>query len=338
MPLTGEDTSSDFAHQDKQKLINVRRYIKGRISLVENELGDISTVKSTAMLDVAAERISSLFTRLEDVNLNLESMDTSETAEGSKIESRCQRILTDIRERREALKHHCNSSASDSGSTQEHKHKPNLPKISLPKFNGSYGDWLSFKDLYVTMVHGNEDLSPVQKLYYLKSCLVGEAASLVTTLECTNENYVKAWSAITSRYDNKVLIAKYHLQHILSLHKVNGKSYTLRQLTNEFMQYYNSLLSLNISNLQDIILIHILSTKIDYSSLRDFELHRDSSDFPSLQQFLNFIQQRCQALDMLCRDEAVSTTKVVPPAKSTSHVTVGSGRSANGEKVRTELP
>ncbi|XP_063822188.1 uncharacterized protein LOC135072163 [Ostrinia nubilalis] len=245
MPLTGEDTSSDFAHQDKQKLINVRRYIKGRISLVENELGDISTVKSTAMLDVAAERISSLFTRLEDVNLNLESMDTSETAEGSKIESRCQRILTDIRERREALKHHCNSSASDSGSTQEHQHKPNLPKISLPKqpkFSGSYGDWLSFKDLYVTMVHGNEDLSPVQKFYYLKSCLVGEAASLVTTLECTNENYVKAWSAITSRYDNK---------------------------------------------------------------------------------------QRCQALDMLCRDEAVSTTKVVPPAKSTSHVTVGSGRSAN---------
>ncbi|CAG9796916.1 unnamed protein product [Diatraea saccharalis] len=161
---------------------------------VKNELGDIENVKSIVCLDVAADRLCSLFTRLEDVNLNLESLDIAENSEGSNIECKCQRLLTKIRTRREVLKHLSNASpASECASAQDHQYKPNLPKISLPKFSGSYGDWLSFKDLYVTMVHSNEELSPVQKFYYLKSCLVGEAASLVTTLECTNENYIKAW-------------------------------------------------------------------------------------------------------------------------------------------------
>lgn len=330
-----ENASSNLA-QEKQKLINIRRYVKGRITLVENELGDIGDQTSAATLDVAADRLSSLFTRLEDVNLNLESLDSAESSEGMNIESKCQKLITEIRERRESLKQPCSSSVlMETGSAHEQQRKPtNLPKISLPKFSGSYGDWLSFKDLYVTMVHDNENLTPVQKFYYLKSCLVGEAASLVTTLECTNENYAKAWSTITSRYDNKVLIANYHLQHILSLSKGNGKTYTLRKLLNDFMQYYNSLLSLNISNLKDIMLIHILSTKIDYSSLRDFELQRNSTDFPSLQQFLDFIQQRCQALDMLCREETVAATKAMPTMRTTAHVTaVGSSTNSNGKST-----
>lgn len=82
--------------------------------------------------------------------------------------------------------------------------KPDLPKITLPKFSGNYGDCI-----YITTIHNNEDLNPVKRFYYLKSCLVGEAATLISTLECPNENYDKAWSVIVSRYDNKVLILFY---------------------------------------------------------------------------------------------------------------------------------
>ena len=42
-----------------------------------------------------------------------------------------------------------------------------LPKIYLPKFSGDYLEWISFSDIYVTLVHNNTCLLKVQKFYYL---------------------------------------------------------------------------------------------------------------------------------------------------------------------------
>ncbi|GFR07835.1 uncharacterized protein TNCT_366971 [Trichonephila clavata] len=43
-----------------------------------------------------------------------------------------------------------------------------LPKINIECFSGDYKDWLSFKDLYVSLVHDNMCLSNIQKFQYLK--------------------------------------------------------------------------------------------------------------------------------------------------------------------------
>ena len=42
-----------------------------------------------------------------------------------------------------------------------------LPRVPLPKFSGDYMEWISFSDIYVTLVHNNTCLSKVQKFYYL---------------------------------------------------------------------------------------------------------------------------------------------------------------------------
>lgn len=37
-----------------------------------------------------------------------------------------------------------------------------LPKIALPKYNGDYDTWRSFHDIFISLVHDNTRLTPVQ--------------------------------------------------------------------------------------------------------------------------------------------------------------------------------
>lgn len=322
-PMDVEATAAKLsdAAARAQKLLHQRRYVKGRVTLIANQLGDISQVSSCAVLRVASNRLRDLLVRLESTNLELEAEDSAYINEGQDMEQRISELEAAIQERldemlqSQAAANNDMTHASFVTTASTPDHKPHLPQVSLPKFNGKYADWMAFKDLFMVMVHKNNDLSPVQKFYYLKSCLLGEAAGLVNTLDCTSDNYSKAWLSLTARYDNKVLICSNFMQNILTLPKVN-KNYSLRQLLNEFTQYHNSILSLNISDLADTLFIHILSSKLDYGSLRDFELQRDSTEFPKLTEFSSFLQQRCQALEMVCRDGSSSSLTVANPVST----------------------
>ncbi|XP_062537807.1 uncharacterized protein LOC134206136 [Armigeres subalbatus] len=64
-----------------------------------------------------------------------------------------------------------------------------LPQIVLQTFDGNIDDWLSFRDLYLSLIHRKADLPEVEKFHYLKGCLAGEAKSLVDPLPITRENY-----------------------------------------------------------------------------------------------------------------------------------------------------
>ena len=57
-------------------------------------------------------------------------------------------------------------------------HHGRLPRIDLPKFDGSPADWLSFKDLFNSLVLMNTSLTVVERLQYLKTSLTGSAVPL----------------------------------------------------------------------------------------------------------------------------------------------------------------
>ncbi|XP_011687026.1 PREDICTED: uncharacterized protein LOC105449469 [Wasmannia auropunctata] len=81
-----------------------------------------------------------------------------------------------------------------------------LPKIALPKFAGEYHAWLTFRDLFKSMVSLNPDIRPVEKLHYLKTHISGDAARLISNFTITADNYASAWGALCARYDNKRLL------------------------------------------------------------------------------------------------------------------------------------
>ena len=73
-----------------------------------------------------------------------------------------------------------------------------VPKVNIPKFSGKHSDWGNFKDLFRSLIHRRRDLTPVMKLYHLKSLLTDEALDKVKSYPSTDENYTKAWDFLIS--------------------------------------------------------------------------------------------------------------------------------------------
>ena len=72
--------------------------------------------------------------------------------------------------------------------TSQHQ-MTSLPSISLPKFPGKPTDWATFRDYFISLIIKNPALDNLQRLHYLKSCIDGEAHSLIKNIPLTAYNF-----------------------------------------------------------------------------------------------------------------------------------------------------
>lgn len=82
-----------------------------------------------------------------------------------------------------------------------------LPKISLPVFDGNYQNWITFYDLFSTLIHNNDTLSNIEKFQYLLSSLTSHALTLLKGIPITAQNYEIAFKTLIDRYQNRRLLA-----------------------------------------------------------------------------------------------------------------------------------
>lgn len=101
-------------------------------------------------------------------------------------------------------------------------HHAQLPRIDLSKFNGTPSDWLSFKDLFNSLVNSNPTLTSVEKLQYLKISLTGSAAPLLKNTMLSADNFQRSWEALISFYENKRLLVNAALNSLLFIKRVKG--------------------------------------------------------------------------------------------------------------------
>jgi len=69
-----------------------------------------------------------------------------------------------------------------------------MPKIMLPEFDGNLNNWKDFRDIFIAVVHKTMPL--IKKIHYLKGCLKGEAAGVISRIELSGEGYETAWARI----------------------------------------------------------------------------------------------------------------------------------------------
>ncbi|CAK9801664.1 hypothetical protein ANTPLA_LOCUS2894 [Anthophora plagiata] len=113
--------------------------------------------------------------------------------------------------------------------------KVRLPSIPLPSFNGSLGDWVYFRDSFESLINRNEGLSNIERFYYLKSSVKGEAARALKFLAMSNENYSEAWKLLHERYEDTNELIDHHVGAIFDLPSVAKESpIELRQLLDDF--------------------------------------------------------------------------------------------------------
>lgn len=114
-----------------------------------------------------------------------------------------------------------------------HSTKVKLPKLSLKKFNGDLTRWSTFWDSFESSVHGNPDLSDVDKFNYLNSLLEGTAAESVSGLKLTAANYNEAIVILKKRFGNKQQIITKHMEVLLSIDPVTSQ-YNIKGLQHLF--------------------------------------------------------------------------------------------------------
>lgn len=88
-----------------------------------------------------------------------------------------------------------------------------IPSINLLSFSRVYKSWSRFHDLLKSLVHDDNELTNVEKLYHLKDCLNGEAADILTSLYISSENYIVARKLFKTWYDNRKVIKRSMQKH-----------------------------------------------------------------------------------------------------------------------------
>lgn len=170
-----------------------------------------------------------------------------------------------------------------------------LPTLDLPSFDGNITQWHAFEDSFKALIHDNKTLTDVQKLYYLRSSLTGEALASIKDLSTTSVNYQVAFEIIKNRFSNKRKIIYSHVDTILNI-----KSLNLRSLINTIDQHMRCLQSLEVPvEKWDAIIVPIVLSKLDTKLIREWELHINSSiqkhSLPSYKQLIEYLLERSSA-------------------------------------------
>ena len=175
------------------------------------------------------------------------------------------------------------------------------PSIELPAFDGSIDKWISFRDMYLSLVHCNNMLDDTQKFHYLKMAMKipNGQVNIIDNFPFAAQNYEAAWIAIQQRYDDRRKIISYHFNSMLAAkHVVRGQSSELRELIDTFTAHISALKQhkLELSSNKDFsnaIIVHIVTQKLDDGTITEWRksISEDIATWDELRDFLEKLQR-----------------------------------------------
>ncbi|XP_055622884.1 uncharacterized protein LOC129766382 [Toxorhynchites rutilus septentrionalis] len=310
MPAVAEsiDTRFPSLRYLKVKLRDVQSSLTDIWRFVKNFSGDVSI----SGLEVRLEKLDQLWDEFGEVRVEVRAHDDFEGSDELDTERQ------EFSDRYYEAKSFLVGKLKDSTRTGRHSgqctlDRVRLPQITLQPFNGNGEEWLSFKDVFTSLIHSRGDLPEVKKLYYLKGCLQGEPKMLIDSLQITAGNYLIACSMLLGRYDNNKQLKKRQVESL----------FKLPSLTRESARELDALLSgverttqtldqiVQPAEYKDLLLINMITTRLDPVTRRDWEEFSVSKDHDTLKDLLDFLQRRVRVLDSL-------PTRMSQPEPSTS--------------------
>lgn len=302
----GERDETEFISTRSQiSELNSRRGVfKGqltRFSIFLNRI-DLNPNFSFEELCARLEKLDQVFLDFQEINLKIEVLsEVSQEDELIQFEDEYFRVISVAKALLAGRQGSQTAMGGQIGAAEGSRAdiKVKLPPISLPNFYGSYNEWLTFRDTFLSLVHNNVNLDTIQKFIYLRSCLKGEALHIIESLETTNDNYLIAWNLIKKRYENKKLIIHTHVKSIFDLPTVKPDSYQgLRLFLDKFNKNYRALEALGEPvTTWDTLLIHILMQKLDIDTKKQWEECVNDSVSPKVLELCEFLSKRCQLFE-----------------------------------------
>ncbi|XP_071641515.1 uncharacterized protein [Temnothorax longispinosus] len=279
-------------------LMQKRTSLKSQITNVSNLLDKGKVDNATLTLRIA--RLTELYQNFEDLNDELVVLEPDEghQDEFTHIQERFYSLAGKIENILGAAK----NTNADAGIANDETRNDNtgavgsvkkrrikLPEAQLPTFDGKYENWLSFKNAFRNMIGSQTDLSDVDKLHYLKSALIDDAANKVRIFAIDGINYVNAWELLERSYEVKRVLISRHLSLILNTPVLDKETMNgLSKLADDTQQHVASLAALNVTVGSEMI-VHILESKLPKVTLERWEASLERDEFPKLDQLYEFL-------------------------------------------------
>lgn len=320
-----------MANEEKD-LIKKRASFKGRLTAFNNYINSLnkSSLSPTEAneLQLRTGKLESLYDQYDEVQLKLECIVDDlavQMTERSDFESNYYRVLSEAQDILASYNKKENTnwgSGSENGSRFSNNKLVKLPTIPLPKFSGSYDNWLEFRDTFHSLIHNNNEIDSINKFHYLRASLEGSAAVVIGSVEFSARNYDGVWKLLCERYDNKRLLLQNHVSALFNLEPVTKESsYALKSMIDQINKNLRALESLGEPVKHwDTLLIHIVNQKLDGKSHREWEevKGRLDKDKPiTFDTFITFIRNRADLLETL--ELSHGTTRHTHSVIKTSH-------------------
>ena len=167
-----------------------------------------------------------------------------------------------------------------------------IPQSNIPKFNGNFEEWLSFRNIFKSVVDTKTNISNAQKLQYLQMSVLGEAKQLISHFQLTDENYDVAWKHLCEAYDNPKLLVKTYVSNFLNLKKISNDS-QLRKLNSDIFQIIDTLDNLDIyGQSRDPWLISLILERVDSQTQNLWSVESSKLKEPKLSELREFLRKR----------------------------------------------
>ncbi|XP_015120965.1 uncharacterized protein LOC107043827 [Diachasma alloeum] len=186
-----------------------------------------------------------------------------------------------------------------------------LPEIEFPKFSGVSKEWRPWRDLFHSLVGNNLEIPGVERMHYLRLCLSNKPLKLISNLPVSEDSFGIAWRILVDRYENKRLLITAHLDQLLNPApmKTHGAS-DLNLLTSSVSEALSALKALDQpTDHWGPIVVHVLTRRLS-NKLREAWENKigASTEYPTHEHLLDFLQGRSRAMDTLEVGSSVHTS------------------------------
>ena len=179
-------------------------------------------------------------------------------------------------------------------------HHMKLPPCTMEVFKGDYKSWPSFRDMFTAVYINCDDLSDVQKLFYLRQFTSDEALEIVKNSPLTNQGFMNAWVNLTDAYENERILVNSQLKILFNLAQVKTESAKdikrLQRDINNCISIFN-LHNIDIST-WDPIFVYLCSTRLPFLTLSLWEQSvKNKKEIPKWRELDDFLTSRFQSLE-----------------------------------------
>ncbi|XP_053691129.1 uncharacterized protein LOC128739658 [Sabethes cyaneus] len=183
-----------------------------------------------------------------------------------------------------------------------------LPELTIPTFRGAHMEWITFRDTFKNLIGDNPHLSDIDRFTYLRTSLAGEALQQIASIDLTANNYSVAWNSLESRYENKKLLVKSHLDALFAVNSMKKESFeALNYVIGEFEKHLQMLKKLGENtNAWSTLLAYMLASKLDSTTLRLWETEHRSTDVATYDDMIKFLSNHRTVLLSISGENRVS--------------------------------